>query len=141
MKIKEIRKYFNNDYTIGDLYIDDKWICNTIEDKDRTLYDSMSEDDIKAKKVYGETAIPYGVYKVSITYSPKFKKMMPLIENVKGFSGIRIHSGNTAKDSLGCIIVGENKVKGKVINSRTTYAKLLSLIKSEKNITIEIVRK
>lgn len=141
MKIKVIRKYFNNDYTIGDLYIDDKWICNTIEDKDRALYDSMSEDDIKAKKVYGETAIPYGVYKVSITYSSKFKKMMPLVENVKGFSGIRIHSGNTAKDSLGCIIVGENKVKGKVINSRVTYAKLFDIIKDEKNITIEIVRK
>lgn len=141
MKIKVIRKYFNNDYTIGDLYIDDKWICNTIEDKDRALYDSMSEDDIKAKKVYGETAIPCGTYKLSITYSPKYKKMMPLVENVKGFSGIRIHSGNTAKDSLGCIVVGENKKKGMVLNSRTTYAKLFDIIKAEKNITIEIVRK
>ena len=108
-------------YTIGKLYIDGVYQCDTIEDKVRDLS--------KEKKVYGETAIPYGTYKVSWTYSPKFKRMMPLIENVPYFQGIRIHSGNTAKDSLGCIIVGENKQKGMVLNSRATVNKIYPLIK------------
>lgn len=107
-------------YTIGKLYIDGQYICDTIEDKVRDLS--------KEKKVYGETAIPYGTYKVLWTYSPRFKKYMPLLENVPYFEGIRIHSGNTAKDSLGCIIVGENKQKGMVINSRATVNKLYPII-------------
>lgn len=138
MIIKVKRVAFKKDYTIGKLYIDGKYVCDTLEDRDRGLDDSMNEEDIKKKKVYGETAIPYGTYKVSITYSNKFKKMLPLIENVKGFSGIRIHSGNTAKDSLGCILVGENKEVGKVINSRKTFDKLFDLIKNEKNLFITI---
>lgn len=108
-------------YTIGKLYIDGVYQCDTVEDKVRNLD--------KEKKVYGETAIPYGAYKVSWTYSPKFKKYMPLLEDVPHFAGIRIHSGNTAKDSLGCIIVGENKQKGMVLNSRATVNKLYPLIK------------
>lgn len=138
MIIKVKRVAFKKDYTIGKLYIDGKYVSDTLEDRDRGLDDSMNEEDIKKKKVYGETAIPYGTYKVSITYSNKFKKMLPLIENVKGFSGIRIHSGNTAKDSLGCILVGENKEVGKVINSRKTFDKLFDLIKNEKNLFITI---
>ena len=108
-------------YTIGKLYIDGQYICDTCEDKVRDLS--------KEKKVYGETAIPYGTYKVSWTYSPKFKKYMPLIEDVPQFNGVRIHSGNTAKDSLGCILVGENKQKGMVLNSRATVNKLYPIIK------------
>lgn len=138
MIIKVKRVAFKKDYTIGKLYIDGKYVCDTLEDRDRGLDDSMNEEDIKRKKVYGETAIPYGTYKVSITFSIKFKKMLPLIENVKGFSGIRIHSGNTAKDSLGCILVGQNKEVGKVINSRKTFDKLFDLIKNEKNLFITI---
>lgn len=132
------RKYFKNDYTIGDLYTNGKWFCNTIEDKDRGLNSTMELKTIQREKVYGKTAIPTGRYKVSITYSPKYKKKMPLIENVKGFDGIRIHSGNTEKDSLGCIIVGENKKKGMVINSRVTYNKLMDILKDEKEIFIII---
>lgn len=108
-------------YTIGRLYIDGQLMCDTLEDKVRDLS--------KEKKVYGETAIPYGAYKVSWTYSPKFKKYMPLLEDVPQFSGVRIHSGNTAKDSLGCILVGENKQKGMVLNSRATVNKLYPIIK------------
>lgn len=132
------RKYFKEEYTIGDLYINGKWFCNTIEDKDRGLNNSMELKTIQREKVYGKTAIPTGRYKVSITYSPKYKKNMPLLENVKGFEGIRIHSGNTEKDSLGCIIVGENKKKGMVINSRVTYNKLMDILKNEKEIYIII---
>ena len=128
-------------YTIGKLYIDGVYFSDTIEDKDRGLDDSMEESEIRKKKVYGLTAIPLGTYKVEITYSPKFKKNLPLLIGVKGFEGIRIHSGNTAKDSLGCIIVGRNKKVGMVLDSRATMTKLLKVLTSTKeNIWLTIRR-
>jgi hypothetical protein len=128
-------------YTIGKLYIDGVYFCDTIEDKDRGLDDSMEESEIRKKKVYGLTAIPLGTYKVEITYSPKFKKNLPLLIGVKGFEGIRIHSGNTAKDSLGCIIVGRNKKVGMVLDSRATMTKLLKVLTGTKeNIWLTIRR-
>lgn len=132
---------FKPKYTIGKLYIDGNYVCDTIEDTDRNLDDSMIEDEIKKKKVYGETAIPYGTYRVRITYSNKFKKMLPLVENVKGFSGIRIHSGNTEKDSLGCIIVGKNKKVGMVLDSRVTMDKLMDILTSTKENIYILIRK
>lgn len=120
-------------YTIGRLYINEEYFCDTIEDTDRGLNSYMSLEEVKAKKVKGKTAIPTDTYRVKITYSPRFKKDMPLIENVVGFDGIRIHSGNTAEDTEGCIIVGENKVVGKVINSKETYNKLFSILFQDKN--------
>lgn len=140
MKLKLVRKYRKETYTIGKLYVDGVYLCDTIEDRDRGLDDSMSLADIMVKKRYGETAIPYGTYKVEITYSPKYKKMMPEIKNVKGFSGIRIHSGNTAKDTLGCLIIGKNTQVGMVTESRKTYNKLFALLKDAKDISIEIVK-
>lgn len=132
---------FKPKYTIGKLYIDGNYVCDTIEDTDRNLDDSMTEEEIKKKKVYGETAIPYGTYPVRITYSNKFKKMLPLVENVKGFSGIRIHSGNTEKDSLGCIIVGKNKKVGMVLDSRVTMDKLMNILTSTKENIYILIRK
>lgn len=136
-------------YTIGNLYIDGKFICNTLEDSDRNLTDSMSQEDINKIKVYGQTAIPTGTYKVDMnTISPKFKNRawakpyegrIPRLLNVKGFEGILIHCGNSAQDSLGCILVGENRVKGKVINSTATFSKLMSILLQDRdNITITI---
>ena len=140
MDLKLIRRYRNDKYTIGDLYIDGVWFSNVLEDTDRGLTDDMSEEEIKKIKVYGKTAIPTGRYKVEVTYSPKFKRYLPILLDVKGFSGIRIHSGNTAEDTLGCLLVGFNKVKGQVINSRVTSDKLTALLrncKEEISITIE----
>lgn len=129
-------------YTIGKLYIDNVYFCDTIEDKDRGLNQDMSINDIKKKKVYGETAIPTGTYSLIIDYSNRFKRRMAHILNVPGYEGIRIHTGNTAKDSLGCIIVGKNKVVSKVIESKITYDKLFPLLekaykKGKINITIQ----
>lgn len=138
MRLSLRRTAKRDSYTIGRLYIDGVYFCDTIEDKDRGLSDSMSEQEIRKRKVYGRTAIPTGTYSVSITYSPRFAKKLPLLENVKGFTGIRIHAGNTADDSSGCIIVGENKRKGMVINSRATLEKLLAELKNQKNTTITI---
>ena len=115
-------------YTIGKLYIDGEYFCDTIEDTDRGLTQTMTDAQIKSKKVYGQTAIPTGTYRVIINYSNKFKRQMPLLLNVPGFLGIRIHSGNTEKDTEGCLIVGKNKVVGKVIESKDTYNKLFSML-------------
>lgn len=123
MKLTVKRIYKGENYTIGHLYIDGVYFCDVLEDMVREL--NKLED-----KVYGKTAIPEGVYQVNLTYSPKFKKILPEILNVQFFSGIRIHSGNTADDSEGCLLVGENKVKGKVINSKKTLEKLMKILKS-----------
>lgn len=138
MEIKVIRFYKGKDYTIGRMLIDGKYVCDVLEDKDRNLYDSMSVEEIKKKKIYGQTAIPTGKYKVVLDYSPKFKKILPHILNVKGFEGIRIHSGNDKEDTFGCLLVGYNRQKGKVLNSRNALAQVLSLMRHQEDITLII---
>ena len=118
-------------YTIGKLYVDGTYFCDTIEDKVRDLP--------REPKVYGETAIPAGTYKVIVNISPKFKRLLPRLLNVPYFDGILIHRGNTEKDSAGCIILGENKVVGKVINSTGYEQRLVELLKNEKDIQIEVI--
>ena len=118
-------------YTIGKLYVDGIYFCDTIEDKVRDLPHEP--------KVYGETAIPAGTYKVIVNMSPKFKRLLPRLLNVPYFDGILIHRGNTEKDSAGCIILGENKVVGKVINSTGYEQRLVELLKNEKDIQIEVI--
>ena len=141
MKIELVRIAFKNTYTIGKLYVDDTYFCDVLEDVDRGLDSSMSESEILEKKVKGQTAIPTGHYVINITYSPKYKRMMPLLLDVKGFSGIRIHSGNTSKDTEGCLIVGKNKQVGKVLESRDTYKRLFKMMEGQEEITIDITRK
>lgn len=140
MDLKLKRIFRGDKYTIGRLYIDGDYYCDTLEDTDRGLSSDMSEEEIKRIKVYGRTAIPKGTYKVEVTYSPKFKRHLPILLGVKGYTGIRCHSGNTPEDTLGCILVGFNKVKGQVINSRVTSDKLTALLRNTKEeiyITIE----
>lgn len=102
----------------------------------------MPLEQLKRMKVYGETAIPAGIYAVRWSLSPKFGKYMPELDNVPAFLGIRMHSGVTAKDSLGCILLGENKVVGQLINSRKTcnrvYRLILAAIDRGELVTIEI---
>lgn len=139
IKLLLVRKYKLNNYTIGKLYINGEYFCDTMEDKDRGLTQNMSLQEIKCIKVYGETAIPYGTYDVTITYSPKFKKDLPSINKVPGYEGIRIHSGNTAKDSLGCILVGFNKAKGMILESKKTIDQLMAILTKARKISIKIV--
>jgi hypothetical protein len=140
MKLKLKRIAFKPTYTIGRLFVDGIYVCDVLEDRDRGLTDSMALEEIMRIKKYGETAIPYGTYKVQITYSPKYKKMMPILCGVKGFEGIRIHSGNTSKDTLGCLLVGRNSKVGMVTESRKTYNMLFQMIKDQKDIIIEITK-
>ena len=134
--IKRIARKDN--YTIGKLYINGQCFCDTLEDKDRGLKQSDNIITIKTKKIFGKTAIPMGKYNVVLSYSPKFKKILPLVENVKGFSGIRIHQGNTADDTEGCIIVGRNKIVGMVTHSEDTLKALLQKLNVDESITLTI---
>ena len=118
----EVKRIFNgNKYTIGKLYIDGKYFCDTMEPPVRL---------IKPK------AIPLGKYKVIINHSNKFNKLLPLLLNVEGFEGIRIHNGSYPEDSLGCILVGKNKIKGMLVDSRYTLMQLMNKLKDVKDINI-----
>ena len=136
LEVKRIAK--QGTYTIGKLFIDGEYFCDTLEDVCRGLTQNMTEAQIAQIKVKGQTAIPSGTYKVDITFSQKFKKYLPILENVKGFEGIRIHSGNDSDDTEGCLLVGKNKAKGQVLESRDTFNKLMNKIWNDKNITITI---
>lgn len=139
MKIEVKRIAKKNTYTIGKMYINGKYYCDTLEDKDRGISQSTPLSTIKSIKVAGSTAIPTGIYKVIVNMSPKFKRNLPRLLNVPGFEGILIHRGNTDKDSAGCILVGENKVVGRVINSTKYETELVSLLQATKeDITISI---
>lgn len=160
MELKLVRAYKCTTYTIGHLYRKDKengeWVklCDTIEDRDRGLDQSMTEANIAAIKVKHRTAIPTGKYDIDMTTvsgtfvkKPLYKEFcggkVPRLKYVKGFSGILIHSGTDQDSSSGCIIVGENKVVGKVINSWATFKRIYMLMKRAANngerITLTIV--
>ena len=121
-------------YTIGELSVNNNYVCDTLEDKVRA----------DGEKVYGETAIPSGTYTVTLSYSNRFKKTMPEILNVPNFSGIRIHCGNSSKDTEGCLLVGkwDGKTENWISDSKNSYNKLYSLLEEafnkKENITITI---
>ena len=114
-------------YTIGRMDINGTKFSDTLEDTDRGLTQDMQLDEIKRIKVYGKTAIPKGTYKVSVQYWQKHKVYVPFIHDVPGFTSILIHSGNTPEDTLGCILVGENTIKGRLTNSRPYMTRLTKL--------------
>ena len=140
LNVKRIAR--KDGYTIGRLFINNEYFCDTLEDADRGLKDTMQVNEILAKKVKAQTAIPTGKYDVILTFSPRFKRVLPLLLSVKGYEGVRVHAGNTNKDTEGCLLVGENKVKGQVLNSRATLEKLMSILleceKRKEKVTILI---
>lgn len=125
MELKLNRIFLGSSATIGELYIDKKYIADTLEDRVRP----------EGEKVYGKTAIPEGTYEVKLTYSPRFKKILPEILNVPNFSGIRIHTGNSSKDTEGCILVGtwDGEKEDWVGNSRIAFDELMSLLEEATN--------
>lgn len=144
LELKRIAK--KDKYTIGHLYIGNKYFCDTLEDPDRGLTSTMNLTEIKSKKIKGDTAIPTGTYKITLDIaSPKYSNFskypyvkfcggkMPRLLNIPGYEGVLIHAGNTQKDTEGCLLVGSNKVVGKVINSQVTWKKLYEILQKDKN--------
>ena len=125
MELKLNRIFLGSSATIGELLVNDKHLCDTLEDRVRP----------EGEKVYGKTAIPEGTYEMVLSYSPRFKKILPEILNVPNFSGIRIHSLNKAEESEGCIGVGEwnGKDTNWISNSRIAFNELMSLLQKAAN--------
>ena len=144
MKLLVTRNWKKADYTIGRLFVGGEFFCNTLEDTVRDL--------TKTKKIYGKTAIPAGTYEVTLNIiSPKYSKKpaykwcdgrMPRLLRVPQFEGILIHPGNSNKDTDGCILVGENKVKGGLVNSQKVFRRLWDILeeahRSREPIEIEV---
>ena len=133
------RAWKRDTYTIGKFLINGQRFSESIEDTDRGLTQNMDLKEIQRIKVFGQTAIPTGTYTIKMTYSPKYKRQMPEVLNVPGYSGIRIHSGNTADDTEGCIVLGRNTKVGMVTESRKTckeFERLLVAAGGECKLTI-----
>jgi hypothetical protein len=128
MNLELVRRWFSDECTIGELYVDGEWECFTLEDAVR-----------EGPKIAGATAIPEGTYQVVVSYSNRFERMMPLIRNVPGYEGIRIHSGNTHADTQGCILVGRERGPNRILRSRLAYNELFEqLIAATEGISITI---
>ena len=154
MKLLVERNWKKEGYTIGKLYVDGEFFCNTLEDKDRGLKNTMTLAEVKKLKITGTTAIPTGTYSVNMNViSPRYSSKdwyiknchgakMPRLEEVPGFIGILIHPGNTAAETEGCLLVGKNDVKGMVTKSKEyflqLYNKMYSAYQKGEEITITI---
>ena len=113
-------------YTIGRLAIDGEYFCDTLEPTWRDYAHG-------GRKIAGRSAIPEGRYAVVISWSPKFRKWLPILLGVPNFSGIRIHAGNTADDTEGCILVGQNRIVGNVLDSALWLYRLKQRITEAKD--------
>ncbi len=133
MKLTLKRTQIEKAFTMGELYVDDHFECYVLEDPVRD-----------GPKVPGATAIPFGTYAVDITFSNRFQKMMPLLVDVPGFAGVRIHSGNTTADTEGCLLVGKSRLPAQLLRSREAFMALFPKLQAAKergeSISIEIVR-
>lgn len=134
MKLTLNRILLSKEATIGELLANDEYKCDTLEDRVRP----------DGEKVYGKTAIPAGTYEVKLTYSPRFKQILPEILNVPNFTGIRIHKGNSSKDTEGCVLVGtwDGSKENWISNSKVAFDNLMILLRKaeegKEKITITI---
>lgn len=138
MKLELKRVALRDTYTIGKLYIDGVYFCDTLEDKVRDLNNDGDLNDKGETKVFGETAIPKGIYTVIMNMSSRFKRKMPLLLNVPYFAGIRIHRGSKAEHSHGCILVGINSIKGGLTESKEYEEKLYAILNESQDRKEEI---
>lgn len=127
------RETFTEKSTISSLFINGVFECYILEDKDRGLSFQMSLEEINKLKVYGETAIPYGSYQIVLTMSNRFKRILPLLVGVKGYEGIRIHTGNTAADTHGCLLPAWSKSKDAVSKSTLAFNQLFLKLQNAKD--------
>ncbi len=133
MKLTLVRDEFTDKSTGGSLFVDGDFFCYTLEDRDRRI-----EDDPDAK-IYGQTAIPRGTYKMIVNESPRFKRLYPRLLDVPGYQGILMHEGNTDADTEGCILVGLSRSPDRVNNSVAALKKLMGALAGQDDITIEIM--
>jgi hypothetical protein len=141
MELKLTRTTRTDESTIGELTVNGVYEAFILEDTERGLKQSDTLEQIKSVKVYGKTAIPSGRYEIAITFSNRFQKYLPLVMNVPGYEGIRIHPGNLPENTLGCLLPGEFRNHNKVTNSKKAFAALFNKLKAvekKEKIFIEI---
>lgn len=146
----EVKRLWKKDkYTIGKLYVDGEYLCDTLEDKDRGLRQSMLKGEIIRLKIPNETAIPSGTYKVRLdTYSPRFGAMpfyqqtcngkLPRLVDVPGYDGVLIHVGATAANTSGCILVGRNTAVGMLTDGKEAFVKLMDRLKGQTDASVVV---
>ena len=143
LNLKLERKWKKEKYTIGNLFINGVFFSNVLEDKTRGLRQDMTLEEIKKIKIHGQTAIPSGRYEIRVTLSARFRRQLPILLNVPGYAGVRIHPGNTDANTEGCLLPGKNDRVGQVSNSRATMAALQKQIEEaiyqNSKVYIEIV--
>lgn len=142
VQIKVIRDTYTSKTTIGKLYINDIFICDTLEDVCRDLNRDGDLNDKGEQKIFGETAIPSGIYKVTLDISPRFKKLLPRLHGIEGYDGVLIHMGNWAKDTHGCILVGLrgiDELKGGT--SMISLAKIMTELSKYTEFEIQVIDK
>jgi len=138
--LKRCKSTFDKDYVIGHIFVDQKYICDSLEDKWRNLSDDMSEKEVKKIKAKGQTCIPRGRYKITLNViSPKFYQKayykafcggkLPRLIDVKGYSGVLVHCGNDASHTEGCVLCGFNRIKGRLVDSKTAFERLYTKMK------------
>jgi len=130
MELLVKRYVFQPDSTISHFSVNDKPMCHILEDFDRGLKQTDSIEHINATKVYGHTCIPYGRYEVLMTFSQRFQQIMPLVSNVPGYEGIRMHIGNKSADTLGCLLLGDydEKAVNFISNSTGNWTELMDIL-------------
>ena len=126
LKVKRFAK--KPTYTIGRFSVDEKYLCESLEDKDRDLNNDGDLNEPGEEKIKGQTAIPKGTYNIQWKHSQTFNKIMPYLMNVPGFKNVMIHPGNDSLDTKGCILIGYNNEPGKVLMSKIAFNKLMNLI-------------
>lgn len=143
LNLKLERKWKKEKYTIGNLYVNGVFFSNVLEDTVRGLRQDMTPEEIKKIKIHGQTAIPSGRYEIRVTLSARFRRQLPILLNVPGYAGVRIHPGNTDANTEGCLLPGKNDRIGQVSNSRATMAALQKQIEDaiyqNSKVYIEIV--
>lgn len=143
LNLKLERKWKKEKYTIGNLYVNGVFFSNVLEDTVRGLRQDMTPEEIQKIKIHGQTAIPSGRYEIRVTLSARFRRQLPILLNVPGYAGVRIHPGNTDANTEGCLLPGKNDRVGQVSNSRATMAALQNQIEEaiyqNSKVYIEIV--
>lgn len=141
------RLYRKTGYTIGKLYVDGEYLCDTLEDRDRQLSRAMTDEQVRVRKVAGETAIPTGSYSMRLSKSYKFSSkewaqrhggLVPEVLDVPGFSGVRIHPGNSAADTQGCVLVGRNTVRGGLTGSQAAWHELMARLEGGGSLYLDV---
>ena len=140
MQVLLTRNWKKPDYTIGRIFVNNAFFSNSMEPTDRGLRQDMPLAEIKRLKIKNKTAIPTGTYKVMMTWSAKYQKKMPEIMKVPGFDGVRIHPGNYPKDTKGCVLPGENSVRGMVVNSTKYFNQFVSMLEGAGGVATIVIQ-